>query len=493
MKKSYAITSFILLCLWAFTASGSEPSVKQTIVNVTNANMRLASPMVLNTVIFDVPVAGRIILRFDGYCVSDSGDRIILAASNTPNWTPDDGNVGVLAPHQGFKRRAFSHTRVYDVAMGLDTFYAVGQNYVDKNGSGIASVYGHLTLEYFPVTGPALVIDSNINFSGDVRSVQRVLAKVFSPLEPAGKVLVHMDGQLYSEPGDRIMLTAANMPSWLVDAGSVAAMALSSTQRLSTFSHSRVYAQNASPDTFYAVAKNVVNQQGSGTVGVSGNLSAVFYPTAGIATIDVRSILEDDLDARGAAVAFDSITINAPVDGFALAQLDGYCTTSVGDEMLFAVNDRPDWEVNEGHITVSAPYTNNVFSTLSHSRLFPVTAGTHTFYSVVENTGLTGGNGLADILANFTVKFYPEINVGIQEAKAASSFNIYPNPANDVLMILFNDNNHTEKIEITDIAGRVVQAVQTEGNAQMQLNISQLPAGVYLVRSKNFTRKLVKQ
>lgn len=207
----------------------------------------------------------------------------------------------------------------------------------------------------------------------------------------------------------------------------------------------------------------------------------------------MRSILENDLNARGAAVAFDSITINAPVDGFVLAQLDGYCTSSVGDEMLFAVNDKPDWEVNEGHITVSAPYTNNVFSTLSHSRLFPVTAGTHTFYSVVENTGLTGGTGLVDILGNFIVKFYPEINVGIQEAKATSAFSIYPNPANDVLIVLFSDNNNAGKIEITDIAGRVVQTVQIEGNTQMQLNISQLPAGIYLVRTKNFTQKLVKQ
>lgn len=492
MKNRYLNVILILACLITPRAKASEPIVKQNTIEVVNSNMRVSTPIVLSTLIFDAPEPGQVVLRLDGYCVSDSGDRIILAASNKPEWSSNGGSVHVQAPHTNFQRRSFSHTRVYDVAMGLDTFYAVGQNYVDENGSGIASVYGHLTMEFFPASGAAMVIDSNITFSGNVRTSQKVIAKVFSPAEPVGNVLVHLDGYTYSDPGDRIMLSASNVPSWIVGTGSVAVMALNATQALSPFSHSQVYTQNSSPDTFYAVVRNVVNQSGSGNANFFGNLSAEFFPSSGVANLSVREIDQNDLNARGAPVAFDSITITAPVAGYALAQFDGYCTSSVGDELLFAVNETPSWEFNSGHVTVSAPYSNNNFSTISHSRLFPVAVGTHTYYSVVENYGATGGNGLVDILANFTVKFYPEVQTGIEEVYT-HSFSLYPNPANGVVTIWLNDNDRNQTLYITDIAGRVVYTSQTGMSQKLDIYIANLPAGMYLVKINNSTEKLVKQ
>lgn len=491
MKSKFLSLIFLMVCFTAMQAA--EPIVKQNAIAVTNADLRNGgNAVVVSTMIFDAPSAGRILLRFDGYTVSDSADRIVLAASDKPDWGTDDGNVALYAPHSDFKRRSFSHTRVYDVAAGLDTFYAVAQNYVVENGSGIGSVYGHLTLEFFPAAGPAMLIAENINYSGDVRSAQRVVQRAYAPGTPTGKAVVHIDGYVYSDPGDRIVLSAANVPSWLVGDGSVAVRAYNSGQRLSPYAHSRLYTANSSLDTLYAVCRNVVESTGSGIASVYGNLSVEYFPTSGLAQVFAKGLEFDDLNARGNAVALDSISITTTVPGFALAQLDGYCTSQVGDEMLFAVNDNPDWDTNEGHVTVSAPYNTNKFSTISHSRVFSIPAGTHTFYSVVENTGKINGNGLVDILANFSVKFFADPSVGIQNIESYR-FGICPNPTTGNLTITLPVSNKNEQMCLSDLTGRVIRELQTEGAEMLSIDINGLPKGIYLLSCNGYTQKVVKE
>lgn len=491
MKHIYILTIFTTISL-SLLAFPGEPVVKQNTIEKTSVNLRTTNAVVLSSLIFNAPEAGKVSLRFDGYCVSDSGDRIVVAAGNTPYWLPDDGNVGVQASHPTNKRRAFSHTRIYNVAAGLDTFYAVAQNYVDEHGSGIASVYGHLTLEYFPNSGAALLIHNNIDFSGDIRTVQKVIQKVYSTAMTDGKVFLHLDGAVYSDFGDQIMLSASNAPSWLVGDGSVAVKALSSTQRISPFSHSRVY-NAASSDTFYAVSRNVVGQAGSGNASIYGNLSAQYFPTSGLAKVSVREIEKDDMNVRGAPVAFDSITITAATDGYVLAQLDGYCTSKLGDLIVFAVSNNRSWGANSNCVSMSAAYSTNNFNTISHSRLFPIPAGTHTFYSVSQNYVDLGGDGLVDVLANFTVKFFPEIAVGVNEITNNTPFMVYPNPATDLLNIALPQGFENQPIYITDIIGRILHQVETHDAQNLQINIASLPKGLLFIQSKGHNQKIIKQ
>ena len=484
----------VVLLFGELGLSAGEPIVKQVPISSTNVNLRASSAVVLATMPFDAPTAGRVVVRMDGYCVSDSADRIIIAASNVPDWGTNDGNVSFFAPHTDFKRRSFSHTRVYDVVQGLDTFYAVAQNYVDENGSGIASVYGHLTLEFFPAAGPAMVIDGNINYSGDVRSTQKVLQRVFSPSTPPGKAVVHLDGKVISDAGDRIVLSAANVPSWLVGDGSVAVRAYNSYQKNSPYSHSRLYTANSSLDTLYAVCRNVVDASGSGTASVYGNLSVEYFPNGGLAQVEAKGIELNDVDAEGAPVAFDSITITTTVPGYALAQLDGYCTSQLGDEMLFAVNNIPDWGGNEGHVTVSAAYNTNKFSTISHSRLFSIAPGTHTYYSVVENFGNTAGDGLVDMAVNFSVKFFADPSVGIEDMTTASSFRVFPNPTYGTLTIYRDSRQESEKMfYLRDLSGRLLQQIEAGDAQQTTINISALPAGLYLLQCGAHTEKIIRE
>lgn len=72
-------------------------------------------------------------------------------------------------------------------------------------------------------------------------------------------------------------------------------------------------------------------------------------------------------------------------------------------------------------------------------------------------------------------------------------FNIYPNPANDVLMI-----SCSEQVETTQIYDMIGQQAKLVNGSVSKLNISNLTAGVYTIQvktmsGKNLTRKFIKE
>lgn len=81
-----------------------------------------------------------------------------------------------------------------------------------------------------------------------------------------------------------------------------------------------------------------------------------------------------------------------------------------------------------------------------------------------------------------------------------SSLNIYPNPASDVLIITFQSEKPSIKIEILNITGQIVYQKQlgsADENYICSINISSLPRGFYslkLIDESGFTaRKFIKQ
>jgi hypothetical protein len=118
-------------------------------INETNINLR-GAPVVVGQININVTEPGKAVVHFDGSCYPDVGDLIVLAASNTPSWGINDGNVGVKVVNSDINNASFSHTRVYNITAGSHDFYAVAENYVDLGGTGIADLYASLTVEFFP-------------------------------------------------------------------------------------------------------------------------------------------------------------------------------------------------------------------------------------------------------------------------------------------------------------------------------------------------------
>ncbi len=486
-KYLFTLTIFLAGLL----SLSAQVQVQQADVVQAGINLRLANASVLQYVAVPAHAAGTFVVRFDGTCRSDSGDRIILAASHDRSWTVNDGNVPIQTPNNITHTRSFSHTRTYTVPAGTDTFFALGQNSIETGGSGVATVYGSLTVEFWPAIGPA-VPSSDFVWHGDLSGPTQRIDTILVPAAPAGKVLLHVDGHSDSDPGDRLVVTANNSPSWLVGAGCVSIMTYNSAQRNNPYTHSRVRSVSGNPNTFYVMGDNVVNQGGSGIADMYGNLSAEFFPSGGAATLDNTEMSYQGLHVRAATLALDSITITPAAAGYALVIFDGTVTSTTGDAIRLAASNDGNWYPNAGNATVSARYSTNTLNIFSHSRLYPVTAGAHTFYGVAQNTGDTAGTGIIYIDATLVVKYYPAVGVGIEDLTAINMFDIYPNPAAGYL-IVYNAATHIDQsIILYDLSGRAV-LTQSATSAETRIDISSLPAGMYIVRMGDHVRKLVKQ
>ena len=79
----------------------------------------------------------------------------------------------------------------------------------------------------------------------------------------------------------------------------------------------------------------------------------------------------------------------------------------------------------------------------------------------------------------------------------STKFNIYPNPASDIITITNQESIGIEKISIVDMNGRVVKTQSFNNQSEIQLNISDLRAGVYIfnisTKEGNASKKVIKK
>lgn len=72
--------------------------------------------------------------------------------------------------------------------------------------------------------------------------------------------------------------------------------------------------------------------------------------------------------------------------------------------------------------------------------------------------------------------------VGIVEAGTPNVFQLYPNPASNRVVITWSAETKVNLIQITDITGRIVMTQSTLNGTQTEINISELPSGMYNVQ-----------
>jgi type IX secretion system substrate protein/beta-propeller repeat-containing protein len=81
----------------------------------------------------------------------------------------------------------------------------------------------------------------------------------------------------------------------------------------------------------------------------------------------------------------------------------------------------------------------------------------------------------------------PEVNIN-----ANSFFTIYPNPANNILYTFLSK---PENITITNLLGEIMfeKKAMSNSNGKIELNVSKLTTGIYLIKAGNEVRKFVKE
>lgn len=450
-------------------------------MGISQTNVDLSNSTVLGSVNISPTVSGKVIVRFDGTCVSDPGDRIVLAASNTNSWSANDGSVSVEAVDSDVDHRTFSHTRVYDVSPGDYTYNAIGHNYVETEGDGIASIYGSLTVKFIP-RSTILVDHKEISQTNIDLSNARTLGRItINPPSP-GKVIVRFDGKCISDPGDRIILAASNSNSWSPNEGNVGVEAISNDLNRNSFSHSQVYDVLAGSQTFYAIAHNYVETAGDGEASVYGTLTVEFIPISN-AILGHAGVRQTRLDISS-RVTVGSVTIKPEEAGMAIVRFDGTCISSVGDRIVLASSNTDNWTPNDGNVNFEAASSMVPRNSFSHTRVYPVSAGKHTFNAIAHNYVETDGNGEASIYGNLTVEFVPATTVGLKDWAEDELLSFYPNPTSGILQIDRPANFFTEEsisIHILDIHGRVLQKI-TPAQVQDHIDLSAYPTGLYFLQ-----------
>lgn len=72
--------------------------------------------------------------------------------------------------------------------------------------------------------------------------------------------------------------------------------------------------------------------------------------------------------------------------------------------------------------------------------------------------------------------------LGVNESLFASNFSIFPNPANSVLNVMVKNGLSVNQISMVDINGRTVKTINNTFDSQLEINVSDLAAGVYMLK-----------
>ncbi|MEM6631717.1 MAG: CARDB domain-containing protein [Bacteroidota bacterium] len=402
MKVLYPLAIFLFL----HTTLWGQKIVEH--IGIAQTRIDLSNLTVVGQIEISPTVPGKVIVRFDGNCISTPGDRIILAASNTTSWNVNDGNIGVEAVDGDLNRNGFSHTRVYDVNPGSQTFYAVAQNFVETDGDAEASIYASLTVEFIPST-LGITEHLGINETRIDLSNPTVVGQIDISPDVAGKAIVRFDGSCLSTPGDRIVLAASDIPNWSVNDGNVSVEAVDADVNQKGFSHTRVYDVGPGNHSFYAVAHNFVETEGDGEASIYASLTVEFIPSTYGITEHV-GINETGIDLTN-PTTIGQIDINPSVPGKALVHFNGSCISTPGDRIVLAASDTPDWNVNDGSVGVEAVDSDINRNGFSHTRVYEIGPGNHSFYAVAHNFVETDGDAEASIYASLTVEFIPDESI----------------------------------------------------------------------------------
>lgn len=179
-------------------------------------------------------------------------------------------------------------------------------------------------------------------------------------------------------------------------------------------------------------------------------------------------------------------TTNFPSDWLDSAAL-GICDNSVcranGGGVL--------WNGTSGTSYTSAPYAADTTGPFDYSPDLSAATTVGTFYLKVKLQDASYSK-----ITTFVITKPP---LGVPNVKNASNdIILYPNPANNELNVVYSANADVKNIAVYNIIGKVLTVYKVAGSSA-NLNIENIPSGIYFVRLYNsqgnvvVTRKFTKQ
>lgn len=303
-------------------------------------------------------------------------------------------------------------------------------------------------------------------------------------VNPSPTPLITASGSLNLCAGDSVTLTANGGNSYVWSTGAVTSSI--TVNQPGTYN---VYATNASgcSDSANAVAVNVYAypvagisasgsttfcQGGSVTLNASGGSSYVWSNSASGSSIIVGNSGTYSVIAYNAAGCADTssaiaVTVHTlPAVALSLPQ-DTFCLL---DPVFLLTGASP-----AGGTWNGPGVSGNTFDPQSAG------VGIHTIAYTVSDSNSCQNTA--------TQTVYVDICTGIPVTDSNNKFFAYPNPATQVVSIVWQDE--AELLNIRDVTGRIVYSVIVSGVQQLQVDVQELAAGVYTVELNGVSPKAI--
>jgi hypothetical protein len=96
---------------------------------------------------------------------------------------------------------------------------------------------------------------------------------------------------------------------------------------------------------------------------------------------------------------------------------------------------------------------------------------------------------LGSILLVDDLEFTSADQTGFSVIEPSSSFQFFPNPANDILNI---SNKTNAQMKIENALGQVIETIQLSANAQQTISMNNYPNGIYfMILDGKFSSKFI--
>ena len=480
----HRLVRILVVLLFPLTAL-AQPQIWQVPAVAHDVDLREDTSYVVASITIDAPDTGRVIVRFDGWASSTPGDRIILGASSYPDWNTNDGNMALYVFDSLYTVNSFSHSRVYDIEPGTQTFYAVAQNYVDRDGSGFASIDGKLTVEYIP----NILADLRVAHQGILtetywdQNVLQVIDSVIIDVPADGEVIVQYDGTAAMYYGGvENHYTISDSRQW--PSGEAYAVARTTDIRGDiNYVLRKTYPVSAGAHVFYALGRREVGDPTESDDYTYASLTARFVASGSSEVIFTHSAINGTVSASGAAT-LGEVTITTPAAGTISLQATANCASSADDliRVRLVPSGNPDSVLDARAVRPLLPEDPNSYMSLSGLVYLP--AGTHTFRLIGEQDdtlstafddavirGLISAQFIADPVISATEKVLPPTSIACA-----------PNPTSGVVRLTVAGPAGRGETKLFDDQGRLLRTTEVADVGAFEVDLRSLVPGVYTIR-----------
>lgn len=223
-----------------------------------------------------------------------------------------------------------------------------------------------------------------------------------------------------------------------------------------------------------------------------------------------KMLITFETDASGTASGFKAeFTTNSPQWCLGLVELTDVSGTFDDGSGTFFYNNSATcmWRIQPEYANVITIYFNYFDTEPDHDvlQIFDGSTPVASFSgsNLPDPVEVTSGSAFIAWSTNSSINapgweiLYEIDNISVEEKETFADFQIYPNPAQDMLNISFNSNNlQSFEIKLMNITGKLVYSqnyTDHSGNFNKNINLSNLAKGVYILNLNSATGTLTKK